>query len=145
LKRGTLLFATDSYFKRTHQDTLKGAKGAIFPFVHNVHKLINVHYTEKFSILKDIAQNERPNIVIEASAERAGYNITQTAFPRLLIAGDKLLNESQFILSPKLYTPSSKHLNCILELNGNKIEVLQKIMTPSFIFQHNRRIKMVVL
>ncbi|HBH48884.1 MAG TPA: hypothetical protein DDX98_09595, partial [Bacteroidales bacterium] len=130
LKRGTLLFATDSYFKRTHQDTLKGAKGAIFPFVHNVHKLINVHYTEKFSILKDIAQNERPNIVIEASAERAGYNITQTAFPRLLIAGDKLLNESQFILSPKLYTPSSKHLNCILELNGNKIEVFAKNNDP---------------
>ena len=130
LKRGTLLFATDSYFKRSHQDIFKGAKGAIFPFVHNVHQLINVHYLEKFSILKNIAQAEKPNIVIEASAERAGYNITRTEFPRLLIAGDKLVNESQFIIAPKLFTPSSKNLNCILKPTRNTLEVIAKNNDP---------------
>jgi len=130
LKKGTLLFATDSYFKSTHQDTFKGANGNIFPIVHNVHKLINVHYAENFSILKDIAQTEQPNIVIEASVERAGHNITNTSFPRLLIAGDKLLNESHLIITPYLFSPSTKHSNCLLNPTGNNLEIIAKNYDP---------------
>jgi acetyltransferase AlgX (SGNH hydrolase-like protein) len=130
LKRGTLLFATDSYFKSTHQDTFKGANGNIFPIVHNVRKFINVHYAENFSIIKDIAQTEHPNIVIEASAERAGHNITNTNFPRLLIAGEKLLNESQLIINPNLFTPSSKHSNCLLKPTANSLEIVAKSDDP---------------
>ena len=124
LKSGTLLFATDSYFKKSHQDIFEGAHGAIFPFAHNVHKMINVHYTEKFSIISDIAQTEKPNIVIEASAERAGYNIARTAFPRLLIAGEMLLGDSQLIIDSNLINRTSKHLNCNLKISGNKLQVV---------------------
>ena len=124
LKRGTLLFETDSYFKSTHQDAFKGANGNIYPIVHNVHKLITVHYAENFSILNDIAQKEQPNIVIEASVERAAHNITNTEFPRLLIAGEKLLNESQLIITPNLISPLSKHSNCFLKSTGNSLEII---------------------
>ena len=130
LNRGTILFAADSYFKKSHQDIFRGVKGAVFPFAHNVHKLISVHYMEQFSILNDIAQTEKPNIVIEASAERAGYNITTTAFPRLLIAGERFLNDSQFIIAPNLINKSPKHLNCNLNPTANTIEIIAKNNDP---------------
>ena len=137
LENGTLLFSTDSYFKATHQDSFKGAKGQIFPLAHNVHKFISLHYMEKFSILKKIAQVEKPNIVIEASVERAGLNITMTKFPRLLIAGDRLLNEPQFIITPK-FLAQFKNINCILKSTGNTLEVVAKNYDPILILPTQR-------
>ncbi|MCD4743974.1 MAG: hypothetical protein K8R67_16045 [Desulfobacteraceae bacterium] len=130
LKDGTLLFSTDSYFKYTHQNNFKNAKGKIFPLAHNVHKLIYVHYKEKLSVFKEIAHVEKPSIIIEAVAERTKLNITNRQSPRLLIAGEKILNDSQLIIVPELFVSSSKKKNCLLTPSDNTLKIISKTNDP---------------
>jgi hypothetical protein len=129
-ERGTFLFAVDSYFKATHQDPTPGANGAIFPLAHTVHKFIFTHYKEKFSVIQAIAKKEKPDMVVEVSVERAGMNITITSFPRLLIAGEKFLNDAQFIIVPEIFSPSTKKINCSLIPKDNTLTVVAENTDP---------------
>jgi len=127
---GTLLLSSDSYFKATHQNLYKPANGYIFPLAHNVNKFIQVHYNEQFQIIKDITKNEKPDIVIESSVERMGTNITNSSIPVLLIAGENLLKDSRYTITPDGIITGNLSTNCLKQIEGENINLIASTNDP---------------
>jgi hypothetical protein len=113
--KGTLCFAVDSYFKNTR--TLKSvsdAHGSIFPLAHNFQTTIQIYYPiMNYSLLNRLIAEERPDVVVEAHAERALPN----GFPEdaeLLLLGEKTLGTPILALTPENGALLAETLNCTI-------------------------------
>ncbi len=104
----SMLFLSDSYFKSTHQDRLPKINAAISPLVHSVQHYAHGHIQEPFKQLDVLAQETRPDIVVESFVERGINHFARKKYDqRLLIAGEQLSGNSFTPFTPGLIHKST--------------------------------------
>ena len=116
VKDGTILMRIDSYLKDSHQNTIKGSAGKIFPLAHNTHRFISTHYNRNsFKFIKQLLQDYSPEIIIDAFAEREIGNFVKisTTNREFFVAGELTLNPRGFFLTPKILIKNNPEITSI--------------------------------
>lgn len=135
VKKGTLLFITDSYFKATHQEYFDGANEIIFPLAQNFHKYIHIHTMTLLEDLINIAVYEKPDIVIESTVERMTQSIKDKNIPKILIAGERSLKHKKLELTPNNFM-RYKNINCHIKMESQNA-LIQTLSNDPQIFIQN--------
>ena len=131
---GTLWMLTDSYFMGTHTETTDKWRGNISPLVNHVKNYLHMHYAFfDWKKYHELVKSYRPDVVVEAFAERTRGNSMRAHEPRIRILADLALRTPAVILAKNVFSTTMLQ-NIKPSVDGERVVLDAVTADPMLVF-----------